>query len=243
MLFGRRLSDDVSRLVRDLGGDGSVAAVYDVRFLGTLTQAGGLVSQWDDVRGVGFGPSLLASGTARPTYSAAGLVFDGSANGLRAVGSTALGATPDDSILAVVGVMPAATNAAQRTFASLSVGAVSISIALVVAATATALRIARTSYTNTDDGTVTGLSGTRVIYGRHASSGVLGGRVGTGTETTTANTFATQVPNRLTVGANHNASLANFMDYTCKAVVVCRGGLEQQAILSEWARANHGATL
>lgn len=62
--------NDVATLVTALGGDASVAAIYDTRY-GVTTATG--VSQWADARGSsGFGPSMVqATGANQPTWDGA----------------------------------------------------------------------------------------------------------------------------------------------------------------------------
>lgn len=79
---GRTCQRDIDVLIRDLGGDVNVLALYDVRC--NLTRdAGGFVSEWADVRGAGglySGPTFSQVTPAqRPAYTpATGTVdFDG----------------------------------------------------------------------------------------------------------------------------------------------------------------------
>jgi len=56
-------------------GSGLVA-LYDGRV--GVTSSAGVVSNWSDARGAGFGPALVATGTAQPSYNGTNkLTFDG----------------------------------------------------------------------------------------------------------------------------------------------------------------------
>lgn len=77
---------DIAALVDVLGGNAVVPAFYDVR--AGVTDAGGVASQWADVRGAGFGPALTAAGAARPTWDGSVLTFDGAAHVLGTAASS-----------------------------------------------------------------------------------------------------------------------------------------------------------
>lgn len=70
------LALDWQTLIAALGGDTHVLGFYDVR--GGVHVTAGVVFQWDDIRGSsGFGPSLVATGTARPAWDATNLLITG----------------------------------------------------------------------------------------------------------------------------------------------------------------------
>lgn len=63
-------------LITALGGNAAVLAFYDARV--GVTLASGKVSAWADVRGAGFGPSLVQATPAnQPAYDGANITVDG----------------------------------------------------------------------------------------------------------------------------------------------------------------------
>lgn len=102
-----RLTGDLAQCIAQLGGDAAVPACYDVR--GGVTVVSGVVSQWDDARGAGYGPSLVAAGAARPAWDDANqlVTFDGVDDTLAsAFGVAALSLNGIDRTLYVVGYEP-----------------------------------------------------------------------------------------------------------------------------------------
>jgi len=88
------------------GGDATILGLYEAT--SGITQASNLVSQWDDARGAaGFGPSLTASGSAKPTWDGVNMLVSGDAVAMEM--TTAADAKFDLSnaiSLCVVGVFP-----------------------------------------------------------------------------------------------------------------------------------------
>lgn len=99
-------------LVRSLGGNAAVPAIYDVRY--GITLAAGAVSQWDDARGAaGFGPSLVqVTAGKRPVWDVAALTatFDGVDDDMTTAASALFDISGDYSIILIGALTNLAAN-------------------------------------------------------------------------------------------------------------------------------------
>lgn len=95
---------DTADLITALGGNSAVRAFYDYRY--EIASVSGLVSQWDDVRGAGYGVPALAQATSgnRPTLASDGVTVSSGAHWLRTTSSPVF-ALGDPMTLVVVGAL------------------------------------------------------------------------------------------------------------------------------------------
>ncbi len=108
-VYRRRFGEgaDIIALVQALGGSGDFGYFYDGRFGASV--GGGVVSQLTDF--LGKAPALTASGTARPSYTAAtgALTFDGVSNYMASAAAAQFDLSTAQSLV-FVGSVPGNSN-------------------------------------------------------------------------------------------------------------------------------------
>lgn len=200
-------------------GDQAIAAAYWTQF--GVQSSGGVVDQWDDARGAGYGPSLLATLTARPTWTpATGLIgFDGVNDVLEGTGGGLTGAGFTAHSLVIIGTLPLATT-----------GTTLGETSLAGAASGIRLRWNSTPSVESVTSAVAALfpapgTGLRAIHGRarqNAANIDTGCVTGSGVEVTASAIGTAVAVSRLTLGCTRAAAL--FGAYSVMAALVIRDG-------------------
>lgn len=106
------IGDEIAYLRANIvGGDAPMKALYS-RLFG-ITTSSGVVDQWDDARGGGFGPSLLSTGTQRPAWDSVNslITFDG-VDDFLASAASALFDLSGAKTLALIAALPSTTGPA-----------------------------------------------------------------------------------------------------------------------------------